>query len=288
MKLANPLDSEAPFLRTSLIPGLLEIARRNRSRGLTDLALYELGIVFQPESGIHYGSGPLPVGDARPTPELLAELNASIPPQPWHIGALFAGDAIAKQPGLSAVATGIADALASVAQVAAALAVEIRVAGGSHHALHPGRTAELWVGDRSVGFAGELLPALAEELDLPRVVAVAELNLDALIQLARVDAAPTPIVSMPAATQDLSLVVPVGLAAGDVLASVIEGAGELLEHAALVDDYRGTGIGAGEKSLTFALRFRAPDRTLTAAEASDAKNAAVALAASRHGAALRD
>jgi phenylalanyl-tRNA synthetase beta chain len=288
MKLANPLDAEAPFLRTSLVPGLLEIARRNLSRGLTDLALYEVGIVFQPEAGIHYGSGPLPAGNARPTPEVLAELGASIPPQPWHIAALFMGDAIAKQPGLSAVPAGIADALASVAQVAAALAVEIRVARGSHHALHPGRTAELWVGDRPVGFAGELLPALADELDLPRVVAVAELDLDALIELARVDAAPSPIVSMPAATQDLSLVVAVEIAAGDVLAAVIEGAGDLLEHAALVDDYCGTGVGTGEKSLTFALRFRAPDRTLTAAEASDAKNAAVALAASRHAARLRE
>jgi phenylalanyl-tRNA synthetase beta chain len=288
MKLANPLDSEAPFLRTSLVPGLLEIARRNLSRGLTDLALYEAGVVFQPEAGIHYGSGPLPAGNARPTPEVLAELGASIPLQPWHIATLFTGDAIVKQPGLSAVPAGIADALASVAQVAAALAVEIRVARGTHHALHPGRTAELWVGDRSVGFAGELLPALADELDLPRVVAVAELDLDALVELARVDAAPSPIVSMPAATQDLSLVVAVEIPAGEVLATITDGAGDLLEHAALVDDYRGTGVGAGEKSLTFALRFRAPDRTLTAAEASDAKNASVALAASRHGATLRE
>ena len=56
----------------------------------------------------------------------------------------------------------------------------------------------------------------------------------------------------------------------------------------LVDDYRGTGIEAGQKSLTFALRFRAPDRTLTAAEASDAKLAGVQLAAARHGAHLRE
>jgi phenylalanyl-tRNA synthetase beta chain len=119
-------------------------------------------------------------------------------------------------------------------------------------------------------------------------VAVAELDLDALIELARVEVNPTPIVTMPAATQDLSLVVATGVAAGDVLATVIEGAGELLEHAALVDDYRGPGLPPGTRSLTFALRFRARDRTLTAAEASDAKLAAVTLAAQRHGATLRD
>jgi phenylalanyl-tRNA synthetase beta chain len=288
IRLANPLDGETPFLRTTLIPGMIEIARRNLSRGLTNLALFEVGVVFQPVAGTTYGSGPLPVGAAHPGEERLRELNAGIPPQPWHVATLFTGDAIEKQPGLAAAASGLSDALASVEQIGHALAVDIRVAKGSHHALHPGRTAELWVGARSVGFAGELLPSLAEELDLPRVVAVAELDLDALIELARAEVAPEPIATMPAATQDLSLVVAVDVPAGDVLATIIEGAGGLLEHAVLVDDYRGTGLSAGTKSLTFALRFRAPDRTLTAAEASDAKLAALTLAAQRHGALLRD
>jgi phenylalanyl-tRNA synthetase beta chain len=288
MKLANPLDSETPFLRTTLIPGMIEIARRNLSRGLTDLALFEVGVVFQPIAGVKYGSGPLPIGPAHPGDARLRELNAGIPPQPWHVATLFAGDAMTKQPGQAAVPSGLADALASVAQIGHALAVDIRVATGSHHALHPGRTAELFVGDRSVGFAGELLPTLADELDLPRVVAVAELDLDALIELARPEVVPTPIVTMPAATQDLSLVVAVHVPAADVLATVIEGAGELLEHAQLVDDYRGKGLEDGQKSLTFALRFRAPDRTLTAAEATEAKTSAVILAAQRHGATLRE
>jgi phenylalanyl-tRNA synthetase beta chain len=288
IKLANPLDSETPFLRTTLIPGLIEIARRNLSRGLTNLALVEVGAVFQPVAGEKYGSGPLPVPAAHPGQARLDELNASIPPQPWHVATFFTGDAIEKQPGVAAVASGLADALASVSQIGEALAVQIRVAKGSHHALHPGRTAELFVGDHSVGFAGELLPSLADDLDLPRVVAVAELDLDVLISLARVEVLPNPVVTMPAATQDLSLVVAVSVPAGDVLATVIEGAGELLEHATLVDDYRGKGLPEASKSLTFALRFRAPDRTLTAAEATAAKTAAVDLAAARHGASLRD
>jgi phenylalanyl-tRNA synthetase beta chain len=288
VKLANPLDAETPYLRTTLIPGMVEIARRNLSRGLTSLALFEVGVVFQPVEGVSYGSGVLPVGTAHPGAERLAELNTSIPPQPRHVATLFTGDSIEKQPGVAATASGLSDALASALQIGHALAVDIRVAKGSHHALHPGRTAELWVGDRSVGFAGELLPSLAGELDLPRVVAVAELDLDLLIELARPEVSPAPIVSMPAATQDLSLVVAVDVPAGDVLATVIEGAGELLDHAVLVDDYRGKGVDDGAKSLTFALRFRAPDRTLTAAEASDAKQAAVVLAAQRHGASLRE
>jgi phenylalanyl-tRNA synthetase beta chain len=93
---------------------------------------------------------------------------------------------------------------------------------------------------------------------------------------------------MPAATQDLSLVVDLAVPAGDVLAAVIAGCGPLLDHAELVDDYRGAGVTPGRKSLTFALRFRAADRTLTAAEASDAKLAGVSVAAARFGATLRE
>ena len=73
-----------------------------------------------------------------------------------------------------------------------------------------------------------------------------------------------------------------------MLDAVVEGAGELLEHARLVDDYRGSGVPEGSKSITLALRFRAADRTLTAAEASEAKLAGAAVAASRLGASIRE
>ncbi len=288
MRVANALDPDSAWMRTTLIPGLIAVARRNLSRGLTDLALFEVGTVFRPDASAQYGSGPLPVGDALPADAVLGALRASIPPQPWHVAAVFLGDAVTKQPGQSAIATGLGDAIATARQLAATLSVPIDVVTGSHQAMHPGRTAELRSGERIVGFAGELLPSLAADLDLPRVVAVLELDLDALIDCAATEVSAQPIASLPAATQDVSLVVPVGVRAGELLAIVIEGAGELLEHATLVDDYRGQGVPESSKSLTFALRFRAHDRTLTAAEATEAKNAAVALAAARVGATLRD
>ena len=192
-----------------------------------------------------------------------------------------------KQPGLDARVAGLADALDAVAQLALALAVDIAVVAGSHPALHPGRTAELRVGDRVVGVAGELLPSIARELDLPRVVALAEVDLDALIELGATEISAVPIGTLPAATQDLSLVVPEHAPAAEVLAAVVAGAGALLEHARLVDDYRGAGVEAGTKSLTFALRFRAADRTLTAAEASEAKLAGAARAGELFGATIR-
>jgi phenylalanyl-tRNA synthetase beta chain len=288
VQLANALDPQSPFLRRSLLPGLLETARRNLSRGLTDLAIFEIGTVFRPEPGVAYGTTELPPGAVELEPEVLDALTTGLPPQPRRVGVLFLGDVVAKQPGAVAVPAGLADALDAVADVGLALAADIRRVTGSHPALHPGRTAELRVGGTVVGIAGELLPSLARELDLPGVVAVAELDLDALLALGATEIAARPIGTLPAATQDVSLVVAADIPAGDVRDAVIVGAGELLEDARLVDDYRGSGVPEGSKSLTFALRFRAADRTLTAAEASEAKLAGVALAASRHGATLRE
>jgi phenylalanyl-tRNA synthetase beta chain len=285
--LANPLDTAAPQLRRSLLPGLLDVARRNASRGLVDLALFETGTVFLPEAGVRYGTAEVPAGAARPTDDVLAELAASLPPQPRHLGVLALGAAVDRQPGQAAVAASLADVLDALRVAVRAAGVELTVRQGSHPSLHPGRTAELLVGDERVGVAGELLPTVAAELDLPRVVAVGEVDLDRVLALG-VDVAPRPISAYPAATQDVSLVVDLDVSAGDLLAAVREGAGSLLESVRLVDDYRGAGLPDGTKSLTFALRFRADDRTLTAAEATEAKQGAVRLASERSGAALRD
>lgn len=287
VRLANPLDGEAPLLRRSLLSGLIDIARRNLSRGLVDLALFEVGSVFLPEAGVEYGTDFIPGGTSRPSIETLAELDASIPPQSTHLAALFLGDRVLRRPGRAAVSSGLADAIDTARQAAAAVGAPLTVVQGERLGMHPGRTAALMVGDIRIGHAGELHPALAAELDLPRVVGVLELDLDALIGAGR-PVETTPISGYPAATQDLSLVVARGIPAGEVLAAVVEGAGALLEHARLVEDYRGEGVADDAKSLTFSLRFRAPDRTLTAAEATESKLAGVAVAAERFGAALRE
>ena len=292
LTVANPLDHEAALLRTSLLPGLIEIARRNLSRGLTDLGIYEIGSVFRPEPGTRYGSGVLPSGVVRPTTAELGDLLGSIPPQPLMVAGLFAGLALGKQPGRPAVQHGLADSLDAIRQLAAAVNASVSIRTGIHRAMHPGRTAEIFVtaahGELSIGFAGELLPSLADDLDLPPVTAVFELDLGRLILNAAAEVAPHSISAYPAATQDLSLVVADNASAGEVLAALVAGAGPLLELATLVDDYRGTGLPDGCKSLTFSLRFRAADRTLTAAEATEAKQSGAALAGQRFGATIRE
>ncbi|MFF5627352.1 phenylalanine--tRNA ligase subunit beta [Microbacterium sp. NPDC012755] len=288
IRLANALDGQAPYLRRSLIPGLLQIAHRNISRGFTDLAIFETGVVFLPEPGVVYGTDEVPPLGVRPSDETLAELNASIPPQHRHVAALFTGNVSARQPGRAAEAAGLSEALDAVRVIAAAAGVEIDVVQTQRAALHPGRAGALRIGDVEVGYVGELHPAVSEDADLPGRATVLELDLDGILSLAGGGTVAASLSTFPAATQDVSLTVPAEVPAGDVRAALIEGAGPMLESLRLVDDYRGEGVPEGSKSLTFALRFRADDRTLTAAEATEAKLAGVAVAAERFGAALRD
>ncbi|WP_159463447.1 phenylalanine--tRNA ligase subunit beta [Microbacterium paraoxydans] len=288
IRLANPLDGQVPFLRRTLIPGLLQTAHRNISRGLTDLALFEAGAVFVPEPGVEYGTAEVPPLGVRPSDEVLAELDASIPPQERHVAVLLTGNVSPRQPGRAAEAAGLVEALDAVRVIGAAAGIEIDVVQTQRAALHPGRTGALVADGEEVGYVGELHPAVAEEADLPGRATVLEIDLDRLLTLAGRRIVAASLSTFPAATQDVSLTLPAEVPAGEVRAALVEGAGALLESVRLVDDYRGEGVPEGSKSLTFALRFRADDRTLTAAEASAAKLAGVAVAAERFGAALRD
>ncbi|MBL3686619.1 phenylalanine--tRNA ligase subunit beta [Leucobacter zeae] len=312
IRLANALDAQTPFLRRSLLPGLIGAAQRNTSRGLTDLALVEFGSVFVPavagRDDAALGTEDVPPLGERPSDETLRRLDDSIPEQPRRVAGVLLGDAVAKQPGEPERAYDWADALDAARAVAGAVAVELVVTQGAHRAFHPGRTAELSVrlgaaegasgevgldadGDEGglvvVGVAGELLPELVADHHLHGRVAAFELDLDRLIELAPRAPETSALSTYPAATQDLTLLVPEDVPAGDVLAVVTAGAGDLLEHASIVDDYRGAAAGEGRKALTFALRFRADDRTLKAEEASAAKLAGVAAAELAFGATLQ-
>jgi phenylalanyl-tRNA synthetase beta chain len=284
--LENALDSLVNRMRVSLIPGLLGVAQRNVSRGFTSLALFETGLVFV--SGDSLGTSHIPEGAARPDPTVLAELYSSTPHQPWRAAGMFLGSSVDKSPGLKEHPSDIQDALDALAVVCSAVHVTYELRQDTHTAFHPGRCASVVVNGREVGRVGELLPALSVERDLPARVSVFEVDVDAMLDAAGGAPHEAQALSVfPAATQDLSLVVDASLPAADLRATLVEGIGELLESVHIVDDYRGDGVPEGQKSLTFALRFRAADRTLTQAEATEAKDAGVSLAASRHSAILR-
>ncbi|CNI10826.1 phenylalanyl-tRNA synthetase subunit beta [Mycobacterium tuberculosis] len=283
IRLENPISSAEGWMRRSLLPGLVEVLKRNLSRGFKNLAIFEAGHVFIP--GEQLGSESIPPLGARPSDEVLADLNAGIPQQPTFIAGLFAGTEHEAMPGAAPRAYDWRDALDAVRLVAAAVSAEIQVRNGVHTAFHPGRVAEVLnaAGER-VGFAGELHPKLLQELNLPERTCGFELDFSALFA-GRVEARQaTPVLTFPAATQDVALLVDRDLPASEVERVLREGAGELLEDIRVFDDYRGTGIDESKKSLAFALRFRAPDRTLTADEASAAREAAVAATVEQLGA----
>lgn len=285
--IANALDSQVNRMRASLIPGLLDTAGRNVSRGLTSLALYETGLVFHHGAG-ELGTAAIPSGSKRPERAVLEALLVSAGHQPRHAAGVFVGNAIERSPGQPARGYDVSDALDAARVVARAAHATLEVASAVHPALHPGRSANLLVEGAVVGWAGELLPRVARDRDLVGRVSLFWIDVDAL--LTSVGSQPhsaTPLSAYPAATQDVSLVVDRDVTAGEVLQALREGCGELLESLHLVDDYRGEGIELHQRSLTFALRFRAPDRTLTQAEATAAKDQGVALANSRCGAEIR-
>ncbi|MGO1184160.1 MAG: phenylalanine--tRNA ligase subunit beta [Micrococcaceae bacterium] len=284
--LANPISAEFGYLRTSLLPGLLETARRNHGRGFRDLALYELGLVFLP--GDQLGSAEIPPLGALPSAEVLAGLNAGIPEQPHRAAAVFIGHDSSPAPGHAPRTWDWQDAVSTALDIAELLGATLNVAQGRHHAFHPGRTASLHLADGTlIGYAGELLPKLLEDADLPGRTVAVELDLDALAATAPAVVEAQPLSTFPATTQDVALVVNAEVIAAEVGATLAEAAGELLEDIALFDVYQGPGVDEGKKSLAFSLRFRATDRTLTADEASEARAAATAAAVERFDAVQR-
>ncbi|WP_327123958.1 phenylalanine--tRNA ligase subunit beta [Streptomyces sp. NBC_01727] len=289
VKLVNPLSDEEPALRTTLLPGLLGALRRNDGRGSHDLALFETGLVFRP-TGDETRTERLTV-DRRPTDDEIAGLNAALPRQPRRAAVVLAG--AREQAGWwgKGRPADWADSIEAARTIAREAGVELIVRSDQHAPWHPGRCAALFVtsaGEETlVGHAGELHPRVIKELHLPERTCAMEIELDLLEQAVDGALQAPRISTFPVATQDVALIVAQDVPATTVEEALRAGAGQLLESLRLFDVFTGDQIGEGKKSLAYALRFRAPDRTLTVDEATAARDAAVALAAERTGAVLR-
>ncbi|MFE9782620.1 phenylalanine--tRNA ligase subunit beta [Streptomyces sp. NPDC005775] len=289
VKLVNPLSDEEPSLRTTLLPGLLGALRRNDGRGSHDLALFETGLVFRP-TGHETKPVRLPV-TGRPSDEEIAGLDAALPRQPRRAAVVLAG--AREQAGWwgKGRPADWADSVEAARTIAREAGVDLTVRADQHAPWHPGRCAALYVtvnGEETLfGHAGELHPRVIKELHLPERTCAMEVELDVLEQAVDGVLRAPRISTFPVATQDVALVVGQDVPAADVERALRDGAGELLESLRLFDVFTGEQIGEGRKSLAYALRFRAADRTLTVDEASAARDTAVALAAERTGAVLR-
>lgn len=279
----NPLEADRPELAGTLLPALLEAMSRNVSRGFGDVALFSVAQVVQPTAGT-CAVALIPT-DRRPTDAEIATLNDSLPHQPVHVAAVLTGLREPRGPWGPGRPVEAADAFEAVRVIARACGVEVTLRPAQMLPWHPGRCAEVLVDGVVVGHAGQLHPSVLERSGLPKDSCAVELDLDA-IPMTETLAAPR-VSPFPAVFQDLSVVVGDAVATADVVDAVRDGAGDLVEDVSLFDVYTGPQVGEGRKSLTLALRFRAPDRTLTEDEASAARDAGLARAGELFGATLR-
>ncbi|HEY9291455.1 MAG TPA: phenylalanine--tRNA ligase subunit beta, partial [Microlunatus sp.] len=290
MRLANPLSEEQAELRTTLLPELLAAVSRNTSRSIDDLALYEIGPVFLAPQGS--GIAPRPGVEHRPTDDELAAMDEAIGDQPRHLGAVLTG--VVRPAGWTGPAEPVtwrhAVAVAEIAARAAGATVICEQA--QQQPWHPGRCAAIIAvasnGTRTtIGYAGELHPTVIKNLGLPERSCATEIDLDALVESAPEIGRVVDLSTHPVVKQDLALIVDQSVPAAAVENAVRSGAGELLEEIRLFDVYTGDQLGEGKKSLAYALRFRAIDRTLTDAEVAQARQAGVDAAAAATGAVQR-
>ena len=238
--LANPLAAEESVLRTSLRPGLLRSLAHNEAHRVDGVQLFEIGKVF---------------GPPRPGEVLPDEREA--------LGVALAGhDAVD--------AVDVWRALAGDLAISGARLEQVAVAG-----LHPGRSAELVVGDVVVGAVGEIDPAVASAFSVAERVGWLEIDLDALLQLPHGERPYRQVSRFPSSDIDLAFEVDEGTPAAAVEDAIREAAGPLLAWVRLFDVFRGEQVGEGRRSLAYTLRLQALDHTLTDAEVAEVRTAVI-------------
>jgi phenylalanyl-tRNA synthetase beta chain len=272
LRLVNPLSEEAPELRTTLLPGLADVARRNLARGLAGVAVHELGGVF------------LPAGPDAERPGR----DRGLPDEPLILGLLLAGQ---RQRGRFDDPTAAYD-FADIKGVVEGLVAGLGVGGVGYRAegpppYHPGRCAGVFLGQRAVGLLGQLHPRVAADLELPAATFAAELELPPLLAaVPTMRPAPTPS-PYPELSFDVAFLVPPGVAASDLQAVLREAGGEQLTRLTLFDAYEGPPLPPGHRNLAYRVALQAADRTLTDADGAAVRDRMAALAAERLGATLR-
>jgi phenylalanyl-tRNA synthetase beta chain len=297
VRIANPLSDDEPLMRTTVLPGLMRVLARNLGRGFTDVSLFEMGRVFHPRPD-GPKTAPILSVDRGPSLEEIASLDAALPDQPLAVGAVLTGDREPAGWWGEGRPAGWQDAIEAARVVLRTSLVDFDIRADQHEPWHPGRCAAIFVRTSGghewlAGYAGELHPRVIAAFGLPARTSAMELDMSVIETAAdALEPVQAPVLSTyPLAVQDVALIVGAAVPAIDVERALIAGAaavpGLSLEDLSLFDVYTGDQAGEGRKSLAYSLRFRAPDRTLTAEEASAARDAAVAEAARRTGAILR-
>ena len=252
--ISNPLGEDTSVMRTTTLPSMLKTLGDNYSVKNRDFKLFEMSKVYLPTT-----SDKLPEEPAR----------------------LTLGFHTPKNDGFYLM-KGYVEAILDLAGVKGASFRSV----STEPTFHPGRCAEIYVGNTKLGVFGEAHPAVIDTYGLDGGVYLAEIATDALYEVRRAAIVYAPIPKHPAIERDFSFVCDEAVEAATV-ASAILSSGTLVESASLFDIYRGPQIGAGKKSMSYAVMLRASDRTLTDAEADEAVSAILAALETKLGVKLR-
>lgn len=271
IKLLNPIASQMGVMRSSLIAGLVANARYNVNRKAARVRVFEVGAVFSKNEAVQ--DGPLSVAGFD---------------QPKKVAALAYGAVADEQWGQPNRNVDFFDVKADLEALFAPRT--LRFAKAEHPALHPGRSANVLLGDTVIGVIGELHPQWQQKYDLPLAPVVFEVDAAALQQ--RDVPAYTEISKFPAVSRDLALVVKVGVPALDLLdifAAEKQGnpACAILQAIVLFDEYQGKGLENDEKSLAFRFTLQDTQNTLQDDKVDAAMSALVTAASGKLGARLR-
>ena len=240
VRVTNPLQADEGWLRTRLIPGLLRTLQRNASRQVRGAAIFEIGTVFRVVDG---------APDERP-----------------KVAFAMTGEAEHGWTGVRGF--DVFDAKGTLEALMADLGVDWALGDPLETPFHGGRSAAIVSGSERIGVLGEIHPRVRERFDLGDRVAVAELEVDALMRLAAARVVTADVPRFPPVRRDLSFVVGTQVPAGAV-AAVIEGAaGETLAACRLFDVFVGAPLPDGKKNLTYSIDLRDPDGTMAGEEAS--------------------
>jgi phenylalanyl-tRNA synthetase beta chain len=243
VQLKNPISPERSVMRTTLLPGLLEVAARNLAN-VDSVSLFELGFVYLPK-------------------------GTELPDEPRRLAIVLCGR---RAPGTWDDPQGVKPApfdFFDLKGIIESFLSGLHLAGTFAPVktvpyLHPGKAAEVLMDGKGVGTFGELHPKVAKSFALPeKGVLVAELDAEAILAAVPGKYPYKPFNTLPAAKRDLAVIVAEELPAEKVLTEVRAAGGDLLTDAVLFDVYRGESIPAGTKSLAFALTYQPKEKTLT-------------------------
>jgi phenylalanyl-tRNA synthetase beta chain len=267
MRVVNPVSDE-DTLRTTLIPSLLQVAARNRNHGRTEVALCEVGRAYLRD--------PDEQSDRQPERQ---------PQEPTRLAAVRTGlaDADASRVAFLALKGALERAVDTLAPLDA-IGLEYQQAQAPM--FHPGRCARVVVDGHPLGHVGEMHPSVLQAVDLEVRAVALEVDLEPLLAVDGMRQA-RPLPRFPAVNRDLGVVVPLSVPAGELQATIKDAGGALLESVRAFDEYRGSQVPEGYKSVAFALTFRSPERTLTDSEVDAQLEMVRAELRRRHGAGFR-